>query len=214
MPAVMLWSFCNWSRQSIQHIPSVVDPAQQRIRRDVETSRPIGNAQGFPFVLKSDVAAGVFRLLTTCGPLAILFAVSGIIVNPLKRVAYWSFAHISKKLFKRVPLLTDVYATPAISVEKRRIRVVASLPHAFPYRVFAFDFGAAMSFFRSAGSFFMKTTARLGVSSHQVVLEYNKFCPAVTSTCGHVSASATNPHKKCWVNDRKPPKFAVCVHGA
>lgn len=79
----------------------------------------------------------IFSLFFSCGPAAVTSAIWSIIVNSIKRRAFWPFPHIAVKIQERFsPGFTDGNSTPTIIRILRLVFVSASGEHTCPNPVF------------------------------------------------------------------------------
>lgn len=82
--------------------------------------------------LPSGVGASIGVLLTDGGPAAIPLRVASTAVDSINRLACWSFAHVSKKVFKLHPSLTHRDATRSVKFPFGSFRACATVLHGLP----------------------------------------------------------------------------------
>ena len=84
-----------------------------------------------------NVSGGVGSLLLCCSPLAVFRRIVSIVVKPVYAVFFgWPTAHVAYKVFKTMPRFTNRYTTFPVVLIISIIRIVASLYHGSPNRIF------------------------------------------------------------------------------
>ena len=124
------------NRQCPISIPPVIFDAGVN-RAGVKTEMLFPFADGLFHAVKLDkfIVSSVIILLFRCSPVAVVRRVSSVIVFALNRIAWWTFAHITKKRSKCIPLFTNGNAALAIPFVCWCTRIIAPLTHINPYIV-------------------------------------------------------------------------------
>lgn len=122
----------------VMFAPSSLESLFDSSRGKTEIGCPIRQNSRAPIRRDEDVAARVSRLVSTCGPSAIVSAIWAIVVDSLKGVFIgWSLSHVhSERLIGRFPLVRHRDATS--SVTRKAIRVFIETPvfRGAPHSVF------------------------------------------------------------------------------
>lgn len=115
--------------------PSIFhSPIDSRLA-DTKASRPLRGIESLSVSGQQAVHSGVIHLRLMGSPNAIGRAVISVVVLPFQRQAIRFFAHVGKKPFEGMPPLHCLYASAAIMLEARILRIVATLKHVGPYCV-------------------------------------------------------------------------------
>ncbi len=161
-------------------------------------SAKIGQSVGFSFPFKKHIRDAVVSLFSACGPAAVSWFVSGVIVREsIKSFTFWPLAHISKEIFKLSPSFANCNSSASIVIKSRIRFVGASGYHCGPRTIGR----RLVSFCRmSMRSLMERAFSRF--SGAESFPRNSLFCPAITSTnpCG---ASA---YKSVAPNDQPHPK--------
>lgn len=120
--------------------------------------RPLGHRHGASCVGEQNIVFPVVALIFSVCPSAIVWLVVTIVVDAIKRVPWGCFAHIGKKVFKRLPTLTNLYSALSMSGIARMIRALASHFHGYPNPV---NLGVALAV-RFGSRHLTKFTAETG----------------------------------------------------
>lgn len=143
-----------------------------------EVSSPFNEGFRYAVMCYSYSCSFVVCLLSCCGPSAVVGRVVAIGVDTVKRVfTRWSFAHVSNKVFKREPTLTNRNSSATV-IFKPCITGVAT-PRAYPSpRGVSAGVHFAMAFFDRCSAFFLIASTRTGVAAGKARLTY--FCVKTT----------------------------------
>ena len=88
-------------------------------------------------MFNKNIVPPVSALNCSSSPTAVFFGVSKIVVNSVNRMlGRWAFPHVSKELFKRVPVFANRYASATIINVCGFVRVIATRTYTFPNGVF------------------------------------------------------------------------------
>lgn len=104
----------------------------ERPIRQVKSFRPLGEAQGFVVVGIHNGHATIANLLLSGAPLAVLRAITAIVIDALKCRAIRRPPHIGQEVFKHFPSIAHADATRAVVFKRDSVFVLAPLPHACP----------------------------------------------------------------------------------
>lgn len=141
----------------------IFEPLPKRAGMQPVFSRPLGNRLSLSEEGNLYCRAGVVVLLTACRPLAIVWAISLIVVYSLNRMPFGGpIAHVRDKILKRIhPPIADGYSPSSITMIRLMCRGVAPVFHRLPNCV---DFGSMhpVSFCSCRHAFFLETPARFG----------------------------------------------------
>ena len=159
-----------------------------------ESSSPLSQGHGDPFVGYKFTSAGVVLLLLYRCPPAIFRRVVAIVVDAVNRVIGGRFfAHIRKKVRKGIyPFITDSNTPASVIMKTFVIFVATAVFHAHPNRV-KMMISKAMSRNYFSKLFFGQATTRK-----------NLFCFEVTGASNRFTATSTNT---------EPTDFTVLVSG-
>lgn len=108
--------------------PSSTDASIDQVRGHLFFSRPLSNRLPTPLEDYVLVATGIICLFASSGPLAILNAVSFVVINTLQGIARRGIAHILQKAVKGLPFIGYRYATPTV-MDKGDIRGLSTTVH-------------------------------------------------------------------------------------
>lgn len=86
----------------VQRIP-FMKSGKQSVDMNTRSLRPLLSRQGNAVVCDSDIHLSVVRLFFSRRPSAIFRAIRAVVINPIKRCAKRSFAHIFNKISKQRP---------------------------------------------------------------------------------------------------------------
>lgn len=163
-------------------IPSLPETPPQSLVVDAGSVSPLGKRFGFSVESNMDIEARVVALLFTHRPAAIIRRVISVIVNSVNAVPFaGAKSHISNKIFKLRPSLTNFNAAPKV---RRVSGMIYRTPdqHPGPYFVFigfthaVRALGLAITLRRDL---FAKTTARFGQPVSNPLCIYDFFVPAL-----------------------------------
>ena len=129
--------------------------------------------------------ASILRLLLWRCPAAISRRVVSVVVDAIKRFAFWTSAHVGKKVFVLTPSTADADAATAISMISGVVGVFAALEHGRPPTIFRRDFAVPlicipMSEVKTAIYLAVPASARARVLSTKVKTENVNRATAVT----------------------------------
>lgn len=93
------------------------------------------NREAFSITNEGSVVSFVSRLIETACPSVIIWRISQLVINPIKRLTNFWFAHIVNKIFELTPTRADRNTSTAIINVERVARVGAPLDHVGPYGV-------------------------------------------------------------------------------
>src|ERR1700749_3089486 len=115
--------------------------------RQSEITTPLGKSLCFALKRQPSVVSAVIILLYVCGPATILGRVAQAIVDSFKCFAGWAFAHVRKKVLKRVPSFTQGDAASSVSGISPVRGFPASISHSSPdhqYRIWFSTLGTTV----------------------------------------------------------------------
>lgn len=120
--------------QRLFYRPSSIYSAMNSALRQIHLIRPLFYCQRLAVKLKVAIASGIARLLCSCGPSAVCWGVSKIVVNSVNAVLWpWSRTHIGNEVFKAMPpALAYRYASTAVVFVGFLIGVFASRDNRAP----------------------------------------------------------------------------------
>lgn len=153
---------------------------------DFKLNGPIRDTKFFSFILNVESISTISRLLNDCGPAAIFWRVTLIIVNTIQRIFWgWFSSHISKKVHKTfVPSRTDMNSSSAIGGISFTIGIMTTFFHSFPSRIFRTLTHTVSSPSRRY-PFAVEATTTGSYNRSKIGSCHNRACPTVTSTLPH-----------------------------
>jgi hypothetical protein len=118
--------------------PACFQPTKDSVSRETESFSPFRNAKGFSVKCDSVVSTSIPRLRLHCRPPAILFRISGVVIDSIKRVLPgWSATDISEECFKaHFPLGGNPNPAAAVARVIFVVRIAAAIQHRTPGAVF------------------------------------------------------------------------------
>ena len=180
----------DWRGQGFLHGPSkVLNSMVDALVRYASDFSPFDGCQLPPVMFKKNYAALIPLLFFRGSPRAVIWRIWSVIVFAINRVSFaWRDTHVCKKVFKRTPSLANKNSAPAIVRIVSARLIFAPLTHHVPSVVLL---GAApvvrpttlpMFDVGFAGSFLLKTPARLRVSRPKFASSDNALSSARTVT--------------------------------
>jgi hypothetical protein len=117
----------------------------------------------------ADSSPSIICLFGSRGPSAIVWFISSAILASFDSVKVtWARAHIGEEQDKIFPPVTNSDATGAVIAKAFASRIVTSLKHRRPYRIFGDTVGLPMCAKTRSGNLFVKASARPSPSGSQV----------------------------------------------
>jgi len=136
----LLFFRSNFVKDRLILNPPAKIPAQIIILLNNSTSMSFFFDMVLTFLVRTSLLALFFwstvsTLFKPCGPFAVVWSVWTVVVNSLKSHFLGRVSHVSKKVFKLFPAVTDHYAAPAVILIGAILWVGTSLDHGRPYPV-------------------------------------------------------------------------------
>jgi hypothetical protein len=123
----------NRSQQSSFDRPSgAVNAPMKAIEWNVILFGPLSEKLMFPMKRKYSVRAPVLALFLCSNPATIFWAVWAVVVDAINAGLSWSFSHVEKKAYERVPSFANRNSSSAVVFPVGRIGIEASRPHSKP----------------------------------------------------------------------------------
>lgn len=128
----------KWSRESLFNRPTRCKSKTQSPLGYPYPFCPVFQTHGFIIKCKQSSLSSIVLLLFSSAPLAIIWFVVAVVVNPVKRVfATWLWPHVRQEVKKRLsPFCAYSYASSAVPMVSTGVRIVAACFHHFPRIVF------------------------------------------------------------------------------
>lgn len=128
----------------------MIQSPSQRVLSDASLRRPVGYAESFAMKSKHAIVARVASLLFASDPAAVLWAVSVIVVAPVKfMLGRRSRSHVGQEAYETIsvaPSITDEDSATAVVCKGRVVGVQATLLHAGPCFPLRGAFHAVLAF--------------------------------------------------------------------
>lgn len=159
-------------------------------RRDVIMPTPFKG--GFCSAINSDVdiAPCVVILHKTVCPNAVPRRIPLIVISALNSCFWeWLITHINVKRLKRIPSITDGYATPTIIMIRPALWIIATLSHTNPCAVFRAIIHTMFSVCFS-GDFFTEATATFYMAVIKMINYCRNHIATITSTIPIISITS------------------------
>lgn len=100
-------------------------------------SSPLCDMMSLPVMREVNVVAFIFSLIKQIRPIAIIRAVSLVVISPFKGEVFWTRAHVNDEVIKRFkPSSTNTNPPSAVIFEFTAIRINASRLHCHVNAVF------------------------------------------------------------------------------
>lgn len=85
---------------------------------------------------QASIVSAISLLLCLCGPTAVIWAVSGVVVDSVQAGSVWPNTHVCPEVLKRLtPAVANEYATATIPTKNGTTWIVAAVNHSDPRRV-------------------------------------------------------------------------------
>ena len=123
------------SRKHFVQRISFMKSGKQSVDMNARSLRPLLSRQGNAVICDSDIHLSVVRLFFSCRPSAIFRAIRAVVINPIKRCAKRSFAHIFNKISKRRPAFAHANTSRPIPAIGGIFGVVTTLLYGLPNSV-------------------------------------------------------------------------------
>lgn len=113
-------------------IPSPAQAFEDRVTIDWAKFGPLAHGFGFPVDREMSIFSTIVCLNKSIGPAAIPRLIIAVVIDAINRHAIWRQAHVSNKVPKIIPAITDGDAPPSVIFERTVIGVSASFAHRTP----------------------------------------------------------------------------------
>lgn len=163
-----LWrDFLN-DTECFEFCPPALQSASDEIYIQVESVRPLGNAQCFTTNRGHSVYSAIALLCFFVSPYAVIFEIPKVIVYSLNRVTFRRLTHIREEVFKDSPFFTHRYSPATIVKPLFGIFVRTALDYSAPCVVRS-GITSPMPCQPSRRSFSGKASATLGFAGNQAL---------------------------------------------
>ncbi len=184
--------YVNWLGKGAVYRPAASYSPVNGINGESKLSSPLGDCESLPSELEKNICARIACLFKFCGPLAVTFAVTKIIIFTLNRMlGRWPRPHFAVENSKIIPFRTHRYSSTAIPWILNLFWVIAPLAHSFPYVILRNFFCESMSGMHGSRIFSANATAGFCSSLSQRISRNDCGVSAIASALNNFSGFAT-----------------------